>query len=73
MHVWGLSRLGRYETARTIKNEQDAFCEKALAGDWRSLGGNKFPESLQWQPVVDILRGRIKVPGRFTLHSAMVW
>ena len=51
----------RYDTARTLKNAQDGFCEKVLSGDWRSLGNQKFPENLQWQPLVDILRGRIKV------------
>ncbi|KAI0779702.1 hypothetical protein C8Q74DRAFT_1447183 [Fomes fomentarius] len=57
--VWAVRQA--YDTARTIKNAQDAFCEKALAGEWRSLGGQKFPESLQWQPLIDVLRGRTKV------------
>ncbi|KAI0743926.1 hypothetical protein C8Q80DRAFT_1184079 [Daedaleopsis nitida] len=57
--VWAVRQA--YDKAREYKNAQDSFCEKALAGDWRSLGGQKFPESLQWQPLVEILRGRIKV------------
>nr|GAT48836.1 carbohydrate esterase family 9 protein [Mycena chlorophos] len=48
-----------YETARLVKEEQDTYCEKALAGQWTGLG--KFPESLQWESMVDTLRGRVKV------------
>ncbi|TFK90568.1 hypothetical protein K466DRAFT_543238 [Polyporus arcularius HHB13444] len=57
--VWAVRHA--YDTARTIKNAQDDYCEKVLSGDWRSLGSKKFPEDLQWQPLVDILRGRTKV------------
>ena len=32
---------------------------KALAGQWDGLGA--FPESLQWEALVDVLRGRVKV------------
>lgn len=69
-----IQRFHSYDKAREYKNAQDNFCEKALAGDWRSLGGQKFPESLQWQPLVDILRGRIKVSKQETgyLHETYV-
>lgn len=51
----------RYDTARTIKVAQDDYCDKALSGDWGSLRTQKFPESLQWRSLVDVLRGKIKV------------
>ncbi|KAJ6491356.1 carbohydrate esterase family 9 protein [Mycena vitilis] len=48
-----------YNTARGIKDKQDAYCAKALAGEWNGLGD--FPEDLQWEALVDVLRGRVKV------------
>ncbi|KAJ7512471.1 hypothetical protein B0H11DRAFT_1844256 [Mycena galericulata] len=48
-----------YNTARIIKEKQDAYCAKALAGEWTGLGD--FPEDLQWEALVDVLRGRVKV------------
>ncbi|KAF9241521.1 hypothetical protein BU15DRAFT_87115 [Melanogaster broomeanus] len=48
-----------YDTARQIKDSQDAYCSKAMAGEWEGLG--KFPEDLQWEALVDVLRGRVKV------------
>ena len=48
-----------YETARKIKEKQDNYCEAALKGHWSSLG--EFPEDLQWEALVDVLRGRVKV------------
>ncbi|KAL5519409.1 hypothetical protein ACEPAH_1092 [Sanghuangporus vaninii] len=55
--VWQLRST--YDTARQIKESQDSFCEKALKGD---LDVNaKFPEELQWEAAVDILRGKVRV------------
>ncbi|KAJ7105768.1 hypothetical protein C8R43DRAFT_1140744 [Mycena crocata] len=48
-----------YNTARLVKDKQDAYCAKALAGEWTGLG--EFPEELQWEALVDVLRGRVKV------------
>jgi len=48
-----------YNTARIIKDKQDAFCSKALSGEWKDLGD--YPEELQWEALVDVLRGRTKV------------
>ncbi|KAJ7698627.1 carbohydrate esterase family 9 protein [Mycena rosella] len=48
-----------YNTARILKDKQDAYCGKALAGQWTGLG--EFPEDLQWEALVDVLRGRVKV------------
>jgi hypothetical protein len=31
--------LGSYENARQIKTKQDGYCSKAIAGEWKGLGG----------------------------------
>lgn len=54
-----------YDEARKIKNAQDEFCRQAEAGEWDSLKGKEFPENLQWEILVDVLRGRVKVLGYF--------
>ncbi|KAI0828485.1 carbohydrate esterase family 9 protein [Trametes gibbosa] len=48
-----------YDKARQIKQAQDDFCAKATRGEWAGLGA--FPEDLQWEALVDVLRGRVKV------------
>ena len=48
-----------YEHARKLKVAQDDYCVKATQGDWTGLGD--FPEDLQWEALVDVLRGRVKV------------
>ncbi|THU89863.1 hypothetical protein K435DRAFT_280938 [Dendrothele bispora CBS 962.96] len=60
-NIWSF-RQG-YETARKIKVQQDDFCSTALSGDWETIGGSsaKFPEDLQWEALVDVLRGRVKI------------
>ena len=50
-----------YDTARTIRDQQDSFCAKAEAGSWQELGDSTFPEDLQWESLVDVLRGRVKL------------
>ena len=56
-NIWAFREV--YDTARKIKEKQDAYCEKALNNEWTSLGD--FPEELKWEALVDILRGRVKV------------
>ncbi|KAI1784449.1 composite domain of metallo-dependent hydrolase [Ganoderma leucocontextum] len=48
-----------YDKARQIKEAQDEYCAKAARGDWVGLGA--YPEDLQWEALVDVLRGRVKV------------
>ncbi|EJC98798.1 composite domain of metallo-dependent hydrolase [Fomitiporia mediterranea MF3/22] len=48
-----------YDIAHKIKESQDNFCEKALAGKIDSDA--KFPGELQWEAAVDILRGKVRV------------
>ncbi|KAJ7452267.1 carbohydrate esterase family 9 protein [Mycena latifolia] len=48
-----------YNEARKIKEAQDSFCAAAEQGLWD--GKTPFPESLQWEALVDVLRGRVKL------------
>ncbi|KAJ3872228.1 hypothetical protein F5051DRAFT_163797 [Lentinula edodes] len=48
-----------YEEARKLKVKQDAYCEKAATKQWDDLGD--FPEDLQWEALVDVLRGKVKI------------
>lgn len=64
-----------YDEARKIKEKQDAFCDKLDKGLWDQVDAfefgsasgegeglrGAFPESLQWEALVDVLRGRVKV------------
>ena len=49
-----------YEKASQIKASQDAYCAKAEAGLWSTIDSD-FPESSQYEALVDVLRGRVKV------------
>jgi len=57
--IW--SFRSAYDEARKLKNAQDGYCRKAEAGKWDSLRGQEYPDSLQWEILVDVLRGRVKV------------
>ncbi|CAK5281395.1 unnamed protein product [Mycena citricolor] len=48
-----------YNEARKIRDAQDAFCAAAEQGLWD--GETAFPESLQWESLVDVLRGLVKI------------
>ncbi|KAK2464537.1 hypothetical protein APHAL10511_003444 [Amanita phalloides] len=64
-----------YNEARKIKDAQDEFCVHVEAGEWDAIEGdalghkNKkgkgklpaFPEDLQWESLVDVLRGKVKL------------
>ncbi|KAH9833762.1 uncharacterized protein C8Q71DRAFT_712148 [Rhodofomes roseus] len=50
-----------YNEARRIKDSQDVYCAKAEAGLWDELSGQNYPDNLQWEALVDVLRGRVKV------------
>ncbi|KAJ6628787.1 carbohydrate esterase family 9 protein [Mycena sp. CBHHK59/15] len=55
--LWALRSA--YNEARNIVAAQDAYCSQVEASLWDSLGA--FPESLQWEMLVDVLRGKVKV------------
>ncbi|GBE80175.1 predicted protein [Sparassis crispa] len=57
--VW--SFRSAYNEARKIKNTQDAYCAKVEAGLWNELQGQDYPDNLQWEALVDVLRGRVKI------------
>ena len=66
--------LHRYDKARQIKQAQDTFCHKVLSGQMTEEA--EFPEELQWEAAVDVLRGKVKVScaiyGAY-LHYLMLW
>ncbi|KAG5639405.1 hypothetical protein H0H81_002937 [Sphagnurus paluster] len=64
--IWAF-RQG-YDTARKIKESQDEYCQKALANQWDNLGD--YPEDLQWEALVDVLRGRVKLSNEFKFSIA---
>ena len=49
-----------YQKASQIKSAQDVYCAKAEAGLWNSIADD-FPEAFQYETLVDVLRGRVKV------------
>jgi len=58
-HIWTFRSA--YDQARKLKNAQDEYCRLAEAGEWAVLGSRPFPDDLQWEMLVDVLRGRVKV------------
>lgn len=49
----------RYNSAKALKESQDAYCAKITDGQFEDLG--EFPEDLAWEPLSEVLRGRVKV------------
>jgi imidazolonepropionase-like amidohydrolase len=66
--VYGMTRLdsgwnfrAAYDSARKLRDAQDDFCAKVESDSWDELAGKTFPEDLQWESLVDVLRGRVKL------------
>ena len=59
-----------YNTAKQIKDRQDEYCARVFSNDWTDLG--EFPESLQWEALVDVLRGRVKVCVNHTVPAIAI-
>ncbi|KAF7312052.1 Carbohydrate esterase family 9 protein [Mycena indigotica] len=55
--IWAFREA--YNTAKQIQKKQDAYCSRVMSNDWEGLG--EYPESLQWESLVDVLRGKVKV------------
>jgi hypothetical protein len=55
-----------YDEGSMLKESQDQFCAKAEAGLWSNL--HEFPEDLQWEALVDVLRGKVKACSLFALR-----
>lgn len=50
------------EESRRIKVAQDEYCEKALEADSHGLVlEEKFPYNLEWEALVDVLRGKVRL------------
>uniref|UniRef100_A0A8H8CQ82 Amidohydrolase-related domain-containing protein n=1 Tax=Psilocybe cubensis TaxID=181762 RepID=A0A8H8CQ82_PSICU len=45
--------------ATRIKERQDKYCTRVFSNDVENLG--EFPDALEWEALVDVLRGRVKV------------
>lgn len=59
-NIWSFRTA--YDTARQLKEKQDAFCERVSSADEINIEEDiTFPENLQWEALVDVLRGRVKV------------
>jgi hypothetical protein len=59
VHLPCTNDIFSYNHATILKNKQDAYCDQVFAGQWKGLGD--FPEDLQWEALVDVLRGKVKV------------
>ncbi|KAG5648502.1 hypothetical protein DXG03_003113 [Asterophora parasitica] len=59
--IWAFRQgfVDLYDKARSIKEKQDQYCARAQTNQWDGLGD--YPEDLQWEALVDVLRGRVKV------------
>lgn len=53
------ARITRYDKAREIMHAQDEFCGKVLRRE--PMKETVFPEELQYEAAVDVLRGKVKV------------
>ena len=56
--MWALRSA--FNQARMATKQQDAYCAKVEAGLWGSVDA-RFPESSEWELLVDALRGKVKV------------
>ena len=50
-----------YDIATQIKNRQDRWCELAAIEEGRAALTESYPRSLEWQTLVDVLRGDVRV------------
>lgn len=57
--IWSFRQA--YNIARQLKEKQDAYCASVLTGDWTAIEGEDLPDDLQWEMLVDVLRGRVKI------------
>ncbi|EMD37373.1 hypothetical protein CERSUDRAFT_114046 [Gelatoporia subvermispora B] len=57
--IWAFREA--YNKAKQIKETQDDYCANALDGRWHAIEDTPYPEDLQWESLVDVLRGRVKV------------
>jgi hypothetical protein len=58
-NVWAFREA--YNKARELKTAQDAYCARVEAGQFDEIAHTPFPHDLQWESLVDVLRGRVKI------------
>ena len=57
--MWSLRSA--YHEAQKVMKAQDAFCAKAEMGIWEPESASTLPDDFQWEMLVDVLRGKVKV------------
>ncbi|CAE6507915.1 unnamed protein product [Rhizoctonia solani] len=57
--IWNFRKA--YNRAREVLSKQNEYCANAQAGKWGDIRGKDFPEDLEYESLVDVLRGRTKV------------
>ncbi|KAF8745808.1 Carbohydrate esterase family 9 protein, partial [Rhizoctonia solani] len=57
--IWNFRQV--YNRAREVLNKQNRYCASAQTGRWGDIRGEDFPEDLEYESLVDALRGRAKV------------
>ncbi|CAE6451854.1 unnamed protein product [Rhizoctonia solani] len=57
--IWNFRQA--YSRAREVLNKQDRYCTSAQTGRWNDVRGQDFPQDLEYESLVDVLRGRTKV------------
>ncbi|CEL60594.1 hypothetical protein RSOLAG1IB_03832 [Rhizoctonia solani AG-1 IB] len=57
--IWNFRQA--YNRARKVASKQDRYCASAQNGRWNEIREQDFPEDLEYESLVDVLRGRTKV------------
>ncbi|QRV94403.1 amidohydrolase family protein [Ceratobasidium sp. AG-Ba] len=57
--VWKFRQA--YDKARQVMHKQNDYCESAEAGRWDDIREQEFPQDLEYEALVDVLRGKVKV------------
>ncbi|CAE6499562.1 unnamed protein product [Rhizoctonia solani] len=57
--IWNFRQA--YNRAREVLKKQDEYCASAQEGRWDDILGEDFPGDLEYESLVDVLRGRTKV------------
>ncbi|KAL8278048.1 hypothetical protein RQP46_009508 [Phenoliferia psychrophenolica] len=67
--VYGMNRMDEgwatrssFEKATKLKVSQDEFCDRAIrASNAKTVLAEKFPDDLEWEALVALLRGKVKL------------
>ncbi|KAG8717415.1 hypothetical protein FRC09_014312 [Ceratobasidium sp. 395] len=50
-----------YDKARQLLHKQNDYCASAELGRWNEIREKDFPQDLEYEALVDVLRGKVKV------------